>query len=149
MTVEIQGQEVIAAAKMEAASRLLDAALYFQAQHMQRLNTSAQPERRRVKFRKGDFIISPAGRKITSRTVTVYTNPSKPGEYPHKRTGFGQANVLYGPQTAEEVAKDLTVKLGVSAGGSYLEILEFLRDRKGFLDTMREIEPQIKTILEK
>ncbi|MDE2020526.1 MAG: hypothetical protein KGJ13_09345 [Patescibacteria group bacterium] len=148
MTVEITGHEVIAAAKKEAASRLLDAAIEFQRQHMQRLNTSAEPERRQVKFRAGDFIINSKGRKITSRTVTVYTNPSKPGEYPHKRTGFGQSNVLFGPTDPEDIAKDLTVRMGVSAGGSYLEILEFLRDRKGFLDTMRDIEPQLKTILE-
>ena len=53
------------------------------------------------------------------RTRTVYNNPSKPGESPRLRTGFGRNNVVVNHDT-----KGQYTRVGVSRNGMYMFYLE-------------------------
>lgn len=122
MSLKFNGEAAKQAALDDGAERLLAAAVFYQTQLMQRLN------------------------KMNPRP---WKTPSKPGEYPRKRTGFAQSNILASAKSIKEVIdQGMTVKLGVATNAAYLLILEFYRGRKGFLDLMTEIEPQIKAILQ-
>jgi hypothetical protein len=125
--------------RREAANRLLRAAVYFQTQHQQRLGV---PNTGTARKRTRDTV---AGKKGSQ--YTVYLNPSRPAEYPHKVTGAGQANVTYGPETQDEVAKELKVRIGLKPLGGHLAILEFKRDRLGFLKSAAELQDQVKALL--
>jgi hypothetical protein len=64
------------------------------------------PVRRRV----------PGGNK---RSRTIYPNPSKPGEAPRLRTGFGRKNIVINHDP-----KGRYVRIGVSQNGMYMFHLE-------------------------
>lgn len=92
---------------------------------MQRLNVSAGPKGSRR---------------------TIYTRPSKPGEYPRKRTGFGQASVMLDTHDVNEIARTLRVRVGYQANAHYMPILELYRDRKGLIDTLKDLRPQLEAL---
>lgn len=106
--------------RQEAADRLLRAAVFFQTQHQARVGVS---------------------------NPRPYLNSSKVGEYPRKRTGGGQAGVVYGPEMPAEVAQALKVRLGLLPSAAHLAILEFGRERLGFIKTAADLEGQVQTIL--
>lgn len=58
-----------------------------------------------------------AGGNTTSRTV--YDNPSKPGEAPRKRTGFGQRGIV-----REIDRPKIMARVGVTANAIYMYYLE-------------------------
>jgi hypothetical protein len=58
----------------------------------------------------------PGGNK---RTRTIYPNPSKPGESPRLRTGFGRKNIVINHDP-----KGRYVRVGVSQNGMYMFFLE-------------------------
>jgi len=58
----------------------------------------------------------PGGNK---RTRTIYPNPSKPGEPPKLRTGFGRRNIV-----VNHDPKGKYTRVGVSANGMYMFYLE-------------------------
>lgn len=149
MPGSFNGDALLQQVKEQAAKRLLRAAVFFQQQQMQRLNTSAEPFRKRIKFKKGDFVLGPGGGKRTGYYVTRYARPSKPGEYPHKRTGNLQANVVLSASSIAQILADgLSVKSGLRENADYGLVLEFLRDRLGFMQTMKDLQPELKAILE-
>lgn len=107
--------------KREMASRLLRAAIFFQTQQMQRLNRS---------------------------NPRPYKEPSVAGEYPRKRTGAGQAGVVYAPLTIDGIiAAGLRVRLGQTRNSWYILMLEIFRDRLGYRKTLEDLRPQIAAIL--
>lgn len=53
------------------------------------------------------------------RTRTIYPNPSKPGEPPKLRTGFGRRNIVVNYLKASN-----SVRVGVTANGIYMFYLE-------------------------
>lgn len=59
---------------------------------------------------------TPGGNK---RTRTIYPNPSKPGEPPRLRTGFGQRNIVKNFNREE-----LYVRVGITANALYMIYLE-------------------------
>lgn len=72
-----------------------------------------------------------------------YVTPSKPGEPPRKRTGYGAGNVLY------EFSKDgLTSRVGVTRNAKYLAILELFRNRPWLKATLDKTRAQLKAIAE-
>lgn len=56
---------------------------------------------------------------IRGRSYTIYPNPSKPGEAPRLRTGFGRANVV-----VNHDPKGRYARIGVSKSGMYMFFLE-------------------------
>lgn len=58
-----------------------------------------------------------AGGNKTSRTI--YPNPSRPGEAPRKRTGWGQRHIVW-----EFDANSITGRVGISKGAIYMFFLE-------------------------
>lgn len=108
--------------RREAANRLLRAAAYFVAQHQQLVGVS-----------------NPRPHKTPSRT----------GEYPRKRTGEGQAAIVYGPTSPDDIAQELKVRMGLLPSGKHMAILEFWdkMQRLGFLKTAADLESQIKALL--
>lgn len=67
---------------------------------------------KRVKVKKQ----TPGGNK---RSRTIYPNPSKPGEPPKLRTGFGQRNIV-----KEFDAASMEARVGVTANAMYMFYLE-------------------------
>jgi hypothetical protein len=140
-------------AQLMMAERMLRAALYFQTAHKQNLNTPNSGVRHRRTRN------TAAGKKGSS--YTTYDNPSRPGEFPHKITGQGQAGVMYGPETPEEVIDktDMVVRIGhrafmggdefrkgrtASGGGfNYMVHLERQMDRLGYMKTADMVRSQM------
>lgn len=52
---------------------------------------------------------------------TTYDNPSKPGEPPHKRTGFGQSSIVW---EYNDNKRNPIVRVGVTAKAIYMAFLE-------------------------
>jgi hypothetical protein len=105
-----------AANRETVAENLLAAAVFFQAQHMQRLNKSFPPA-------------------------------SKQGQYPAKRTGNLQANILYSPESVPEITRNLYVTVGYGKTASYGSILEFKKKRLGLMQTLKDLQPQLSALV--
>lgn len=69
-----------------------------------------------------------------------YKTPSKPGEPPRKRTGWGQRHVVY------ELDKEkLQGRVGLASGAIYMLYHEF-KNRSWLLSTLRKVEGQLNAI---
>ena len=60
-----------------------------------------------------------------------YKDSSKPGEPPRKRTGFGQANIIY-----ETDKPSLTTRVGILSPARYMATLELFRNRPWLKSTL-------------
>lgn len=114
--------ELAADVRRKLAERLLRVAVYFQTQHKARLSKPNPPP---------------------------HKDSSKPGEYPRLRTGFGRGSTVYDPSTVDEIARDLSVKVGYLAGAWYMPFLELHRERLGLLKTLDDLRPQLQALAEK
>jgi len=111
---------------------LLGAAMLLQSEMMRRLSRSAGPVRVQRRRGRGSY--------------TVYTTPSKPGEYLRTRTGFLRARIAYQPATPEEVGRVGYVQVGYEAGawyGGYWETRADAQRRKGLADLLQEMAPTL------
>lgn len=115
MTIEWNGEAVMRELRQQAARGLLAAAVTLQTEHMKRLNVP---------------------------NPSPYLSPAPKGDYPHKRTGFGQANVRMTPTTIAAVAATLSVRVGIGENAKYMAILE-TKGWKGLLDTLADLRPQL------
>ena len=104
----------------QLARRMTAAVLYFVAQHQQKLNVS---------------------------NPIPHLNPSKPGEYPKKRTGFLQSSVAFSPGTLPEISRDLSISIGYDANAFYGPVLEVMRNRLGLVATLHAVLPQMTAII--
>lgn len=107
-------------ARMEMAKRLAAAAIFFVTHHQQRVGVP---------------------------NPSPFTNPSRPGEYPRKRTGFGQKSVIMVPTDPNEIARTLKVTVGYARAAFYMPHLEFVMARLGLQNTLNDLEPQLRAIL--
>jgi DNA-binding Lrp family transcriptional regulator len=131
----------LTALQQQMARRLLAVAILCVREYQRRVGVSAGPVSRR---RRRTTTAGPKGSRYTA-----YTNPSKPGEYPHKRTGLGQMGITFAPQTPEDVLREgLRVRLGVLQNAWYMRFLEVHRQRLGWQQTFRDLLPQIRQLLE-
>lgn len=81
-------------------------------------------------------------RRLNVSNPRPHKTPSKPGEWPKKRTGWGQGHVFYQPSTLGEVVNTLSVRLGYGVSAAYMLYLSGQRlKRKGLKDLLREIRP--------
>ena len=104
MSAEQQIDEAYQRTRLLVASRMLRAAQYVQAEHMNRV-----------------------GKPNVYRDKKWIDN-SKPGEYPRKRSGDGQKGVVFGPDTPEGiVAEGMIVRLGQTMPSKHMLHLEFGR----------------------
>src|SRR6185312_17133594 len=107
--------------KLQVAARLLAAAAVGVSEHMTRVSVLAGPKR--VRRRRNTV----AGRKGSQ--YTIFTDPSKPGEYPRLRTGIGRTGTTYAPTTPEAVvANGMRIRVGVTESGKHMLILELHRE---------------------
>lgn len=118
MGLDWYGAERMAELKNASARGLLAAAVTLQSEEKARVNVSNQQG----------------------------TAPSKAGEYPRKRTGFGQAGIVYEPQTVAGVAQGMRVRVGYLKGSFYLGYLGVKRGRKWLIDTVRSIAGKLAAI---
>lgn len=79
-----------------------------------------------------------------------YLTPSRPGEYPRKRTGFGSAGYSLSSTNRAEIAALLTprVSVGVSDAAKYMETFLIDMGRKGINDTKEEVRAEMRRIIE-
>lgn len=87
-------------------------------------------------------------RRLNVANPRPYLTPSKPGEYPKKRTGFLQAHVQYQPPTPAEAAALGYVDVGYVANAFYGEVLVD-RGRKGVQDTAADLRGQIQAVIDR
>ncbi len=124
------------------AQKLLAMAVTLQTRLMLRLNVLSP---RTQVSRTRD---TAAGAKGSS--YTIYTDPSKPGEYLKKRTGWLQGHIVYEPTSVQEVARLGYVRVGYGQSAKYGGIWERkpknLR-RKGLLDALDEIRPVLLSMM--
>jgi hypothetical protein len=127
-----------------AAEKLMVLAIILQTHLMEKLNTLSPSVA--VKRSRGTV----AGAKGSS--YRVYTDPSKPGEYLKKRTGWLQGHIVLAPATKEEVAKAGYIRVGYSVSAFYGAIWERKpprQKRKGLLDALEEVRPQLMRMMGK
>lgn len=118
----------------EAWERLVRAVEFLFQTIWRRLSTSAGPYYVR---RKRNTSAGPKGSQYTK-----YANPSKPGEPPHLRTGWGRGNVFRDYDALKHEAI-----IGVSVNAKYMAILELFRNRPWLMETLRLARPQMEAIL--
>lgn len=106
----------------EMAGRMLVAAVYLASQHQQKLGKS-----------------NPA----------PHNKPSKPGEYPRKRTGFLQKSVGWSPGNVLAVKTAKKIQIGYDANAFYGPVLEIMQKRLGLLKTFTDLLPQLSVIVSK
>lgn len=106
----------------EMAGRMLVAAVFFTSQHQQKLGKS---------------------------NPSPHTKPSKPGEYPRKRTGFLQKSVGWSPGNVLAVKTSKKILIGYDANAFYGPVLEIMRKRLGLLKTFTDLLPQLSAIVSK
>ena len=128
VAVNIDKNGLMDDAERALAERLLRAAIYVENAHQQKVGVS--------------FFVD---------------GPSKEGEYPHKRTGQGQANIIHGPLTVEGIIEGgLRVRVGARKSSlvgrdlplPHLVFLERFRGRLGFRDTAKDLQGEVRAILE-
>lgn len=90
-----------------------------------------------------------AGGNATQRTI--YTNSSKPGESPRRRTGFGQKNIVFGVNPAVKAAR-----VGYTANARYMTFHELgIRYSSGFqqrptlVPALRDNLPRLREIFQR
>lgn len=76
-----------------------------------------------------------------------YVTSSVDGEYLRKRTGWLQAHILYEPTAPDDVARQGSVRVGYGASAFYGAIWEIRKRRKGLLDALKEIMPELKAMM--
>lgn len=77
-----------------------------------------------------------------------HDNPSRPGEFPKKRTGFGQAGVAFEPSSKEAIiGAGLLVKLGYIENAFYMELLVQKYKRLGIDALMEQKQGDFAAIL--
>jgi hypothetical protein len=168
MAVEGDIDLAVQVALKRIAEGMLRAMVFFQTTHMSMLNvpnTGVTMKRKRdTRQIVGMSIVT--GFKRNS-TYTIYPNPSKPGEYPRKITGQGQAGVTYGPTTAEEIIANGMVshighrafmggtrfksgKQGMAAGTgwNYMVTLEENMNRLGYAKTAETVRAQMTALVQ-
>lgn len=123
------------AAKLEAATTegLMRAGQFY---HTKCVMAVSKPNTgRSVKVKRQ----TPGGNK---RTRTVYPNPSKPGESPRLRTGFGRKNIV-----VNHDKRGRWTRVGVSKNGIYMFYLEVgtrrIARRPWLLKTLMENQEMI------
>ncbi len=119
-------QDAAAIIDRELGKLLLRTALAIKAEMQRRLNISAGPVR--------------AGR---------WLNPSRPGEFLHKRTGRLQAGLIVTPDTPEAAAAAGAVHVKYVPSVRYGLFWERRRDnqrRKGLIDLVREMAPELRAL---
>lgn len=86
-----------------------------------------------------------------------YLQSSKQGEYPRLRTGAGQKalaigangavfDIKTGPAIDQVIAGGMSVKVGYREGDHHLLALEFAQRRKGLIDLLDEMKPQLAAL---
>lgn len=83
---------------------------------------------------------------LMQRLNKPYPPASKPGDYPAKRTGHGQAGVVYEPEDAQTVARRQGVKIGYVENVFYMGLLEAFKARLGLKQTVEDLAKQIDTL---
>jgi len=114
--------DLLQVTREEMARRLVACAVFFVGQHQIRLNKS-----------------NPA----------PHTTPSRPGEYPRKRTGFGQKSVKLATTDLGDITRTLTVTVGYDALAPYMPHLEIVQNRLGLANTLNDLVPQLGAIVGK
>lgn len=127
MTLEWNGDRAIELMRQEIARRLIAAGLTLVAAHKMNLN-----------------VVNPRTRG--PRGGVVYASPAHVGDWPHKRTGNLQRNVIIEPSNPNEVARTLRLRVGLTPPAFYGVALA-KRGWKGLLDTFRTVRGRIQTVL--
>jgi len=124
----------------EAARRILRSIVFFQTQQRERMNVPNTGVR---KTRTRDTVAGPKG-----SSYTVYSGPSKPGEYMHKITGQGQKGVVYGPEDPGGIiAEGFKGRIGQAENSWYIPYLELELDRLGYRKTADDLRELVAAIL--
>jgi hypothetical protein len=87
--------------------------------------------------------------KVNVANPRPYLTPSVDGEYLRKRTGWLQAHIVYWPTTADAVGKAGYVRIGYGKSAFYGAIWEVRKRRKGLLDALDEVRPQLMEMARK
>lgn len=138
MSVNWNGDALMDAIRRQAAEGLLAAAVFYERTLRQKVST---PSPFKTVKRKRD---TATGAKGTSRRI--YYDPSKINEYPKLRTGAGKNAITHQPTTVGEVVAmgdAMGVKVGYIEGDHHLLALEFTQKRKGLIDLLDEMRPQL------
>ena len=138
VSLRVDAGRVVAQLRKQQADNLARAVVYYHSKLLEVLNTPNTGRRVTSRTRR-----TPSGRPASS---TAYTNPSKPGEAPRKRTGWLQRNVTYSLDR-----ENLTGTVGVTVNATYGLYLELgtraMRPRPWLLATLARYTPQLQNLI--
>lgn len=120
MALKWNGDKLLAEMEDKVAQGLLRGAVFFQTTHRNKLNRS---------------------------NPRPYDNPSKPGEYPKARTGFGRSNHTFQPSTVSGIKAEGRVRIGYNRNAFYMLVLEMAKGRLGLRNTLDAITSQLRRIV--
>ena len=112
--------EAAAGMRDELARRLIKAAELFAVEHSRRLGTP---------------------------NPKPFLDSSKPGEYPRMRTGRGMRSLTVQPESPNQIARDLSVRVVIDDNAFYLGVLSEKMKRLGLLDTADAMKNAVAKII--
>lgn len=119
MTLVWNGDAALDHVREQAALALIRAAVMLQTEHMRRVGVSNPPP---------------------------HTTPAAKGEWPRKRTGFGQGSVVFDPADLAAVKRSLRIRVGYLKSAFYMSALTS-RGWRGIYDTAEAIRGQLAQAL--
>lgn len=93
------------------------------------------------------MLVSEHKKRLSVGNPAPHDSPSRPGEYPRARTGFGRAQVDFEPKAPAAVATSLEVVVGLREPGWYLEHLAAERDRLGLTQTAADLRARLEALI--
>lgn len=135
----------------QIAEGLLAAAVFYENTLKQKVSTPSPfytiaQARKLIKSNKGINAYGWLRNIKADANGRIYYNPSQPGEYPKLRTGAGQKSITHEPKTVAEVMDTMYVRVGYVLGDHHLLTLEMEQHRKGLIDLLDEMRPQLSAL---
>ncbi|QVL32344.1 hypothetical protein KIH39_00040 [Telmatocola sphagniphila] len=82
-------------------------------------------------------------KKVGISNPNPYLTPSEEGEFPRKRTGFGQASLTYEPASLDVIRQTWEIRVGYIENAFYMELLVTHFNRLGLEESMRQQRDRI------
>lgn len=113
-----------------------------------KMNTAAV--QKQMELRTGQLLVAAAiavQSDLKRSLSTSYPPASKPGEFPHWRTGNLRESVMYDPTDPKKVGRQRFIRIGYATRAPYGAILELFRKRLGVRETVKRLKSTIEAIV--
>ena len=114
-----RGAELERRLKKATADGIVRAGTFYHSKCREAVSKPNTGVRRRYKDQSNESKSERESKGRNKTSYTIYPNPSRPGEPPRLRTGFGQRNIV-----VNHDRQKITTRVGVTKNGIYMIFLE-------------------------